>query len=278
MFLSPPLPIILINLDSATARLAAVQAQLEGRTDITLTRQPGVLAIQLPELACWKLGGQQAVVHRGRLGCFLAHIAAWERVAQGSATHQLIIEDDAVFGPLERIFGLDLPEGMDLIFCNQRMNPDPQGAADRPLALFPSRAILAVKADGVRAGKRWKGVGADGYLLSREGAKKLLQAVARDGVHGHVDARMLRYCLSEGDLQAANPEGVLDFWTAMHPDGLKGGPMGVLEGYCLSPSLVRVTSVYALRATQREQYDNQPSAPQPPPAGRRAARPANGTS
>lgn len=114
----------------------------------------------------------------------LSHIAVWERVAAGDSDYSLILEDDTYF---RRGFCRDLDEAWsDLVWSR----------AERP-----AFDLLYVSYKEVKTGKRFvpisdslfKPLGGlwclSGYVLSRPGARKLLDALP---VYGPVDAWMNR--------------------------------------------------------------------------------------
>jgi GR25 family glycosyltransferase involved in LPS biosynthesis len=110
----------------------------------------------------------------------LSHIAVWERIVAGDSDYSLVLEDDTYF---RRGFGRDLDQAWsDLVWsCAER----------------PAFDLLYVSYKEVKTGKRFvpisdslfKPLGGlwhlSGYVLSRPGARKLLDALP---VSGPVDA------------------------------------------------------------------------------------------
>ncbi|MFM9939744.1 MAG: glycosyltransferase family 25 protein [Hyphomicrobiaceae bacterium] len=250
-----PLATSVINLDRDADRLRSVKAQFDALPEFILQRIPGVLAADLPHAACTHLAGKLGAKRRGMLGCFLAHVSAWEVAAESDEPAHLIIEDDIQLVHPEALFRADLPEDTDIVFCNSRMNPNPDVARREAPLVLPARAALAVKAAIGASGRNWVGVGADGYMLTKAGASKLIAAVMRDGFWGHVDARMLRYCLAPDDVRSAAPDGSLDFWQIMDPASHPKLPWGILNGYCLSPHVVKPNSAFSPATSARRALD-----------------------
>lgn len=233
MRLSGSLPILAINLDKDTERWAAIAAGFGALSRFDLRRCPGVNALHLPDVAARALTNR-AKPGKGTLGCFLAHVGAWERVAAASDAWALIIEDDAVPKSLERLFDVRLPDDAGIIWLNERMNPDPDRDPSALPQVEPTFRALRRKAHLDAAGAA---PGADGYLLSPRGARELLTAVARDGFGGHVDWRMLRYTLDP-----AHMDTFQEAEWAKYPRPLDRSTLSlswnVTTGYCLTPALI----------------------------------------
>lgn len=93
-------PAYVINLAANTPRLAAV-SQILGRQGIDFTRIEAVngWALTPPDIARVydaarnARDGRQPLVP-AEIGCYLSHIAAWDRIATGSATGGFVFEDD----------------------------------------------------------------------------------------------------------------------------------------------------------------------------------------
>lgn len=229
--------VALINLDRNAERLAEMRRQLAGCT-APLHRISGVEGGLLPRAAVLRLAGD-ADSGRGTLGCFLSHAAAWELMLDRGLAHCLVIEDDVV--PLldwpPRLGPLGLPPGYDLCFVNDRLEPrlppDMVERADdlRTLTLAEAMATFPPEDNAP---------GADGYLVSAAGARKLLAWVAEDGFGGDVDWRLLAYGLTPGEIEALPPghaRGVLDAL------GRRVGRADRLCAHVLHPALTRTVPV-----------------------------------
>ena len=77
-----PLPVLCINLESDRDKLEQTSRLFGTLPFVDFRRSPGVLTRDLPVAAMRALTRSEAV-RRGTLGCFLAHVAAWEAVAAG---------------------------------------------------------------------------------------------------------------------------------------------------------------------------------------------------
>ncbi len=221
----------IVNLDRNPGRLAETQAHFAG-CRMPRFRVPAVEGARLPLPAVRRLGGDPA--RRGTLGCFLAHAAAWEAMLARGLAHCLVVEDDTM--PLldlpERWGVFGLPEGLDICFVNDRM---------APRAAEPAFQVLTVAEALHQFPPERNAAGADGYLISAAGARKLLGWLAEDGFAEDVDWRLMAYALSPAECAALLPGG--------HASRVIGGLHGLvgsarrLEARVLSPPLVRTVPI-----------------------------------
>ncbi len=224
--LPQPLRILCVNLDEEVERMHRIRERFGALDGFELVRSPGLHGSIFPQ-AIFPLLTKTTRSGPGTLGCFLAHVTAWESVANANAP-ALVIEDDVRPIDLERLFDVRIPPDVDLLFVNGRMA---DGAGGEP-EVRSLRSILPVKA---ALPPPQASVGGDGYLLFPEGARKLLAAIGRDGVGGHVDWRLFRYGLAFADV-AALPG---DPWFVKRPILREQGPgWGVITAYRLSSPLV----------------------------------------
>ena len=166
-------PIAFVNLDRNPERAAEIGRQFAGCAP-PLHRVAGIEGGRLTAAAVRRLGGDPGM--RGTLGCFLSHAAAWEAMLDRGDEHCLIVEDDVI--PL-----LDLPASLDRARPARRVRPLLRQRPHRP----PARPGHGV--NGFTVAHRSRDAmqafhpednapGGDGYLLSRAGARKLLDWVA----------------------------------------------------------------------------------------------------
>ncbi|WP_395451141.1 glycosyltransferase family 25 protein [Aminobacter sp. UC22_36] len=62
----------------------------------------------------------------GEVACFMSHIAVWQRIAEGSDAHAVVLEDDVYFSQDAALFLSDdawIPAGVDLIKLETTLNP-----------------------------------------------------------------------------------------------------------------------------------------------------------
>ena len=224
-----------INLDRNAARRRAMARDFR-HSQAPMFRVPGVEGRLLPEPAVRRLGGAAGVSMRGTLGCFLSHVSAWETMLARGLEHCLVLEDDVLpMLPLPAgLGGLNLPAEYDVCFVNDRMQPRLPAvtiaqATDWQTVPFADSFATFDPDDNAP--------GADGYLLSAAGARKLLAWVEQDGFAHDVDWRLVTYGLTEAD-QATLPRHS-HAWGVV--DGLRHlvQRSDRLRAYVLHPALTR---------------------------------------
>lgn len=226
-----------VNLDRNAERRAELERQFR-EAPVPVFRVPGVEGGRLPLAAVGRLtGGEAQAGSRGTLGCSLGHVAAWEEVLRRGLAHCLIVEDDVIpLLPLPpRLGPFGLPEGWEVCFVNDRMAP-PDEAEDgdgfRTVTL--AQAVRGFAPDH-------NAPGADGYLVSAAGARKLLDWVARDGFAGDVDWRLLAYGLSPDEVATLPREG--HAWGVLDAMARRVGRAERLRAHVLCPALIRTVPV-----------------------------------
>lgn len=237
----PGYAISVVNLDRNPGRWAEIRRQFAGSA-APLVRVPGMEGSRLSAAAVRRLGGDAGM--RGTLGCFLSHAAAWEAMLDRGDALCLMVEDDVI--PLldlpAGLGGLRLPPEFDLCFVNDRLAPWAEPAGTHG---FTVHALAAAMAD---FHPEDNAPGGDGYLLSRAGARKLLDWVAADGFAHDVDWRLLAYGLSPAAIAAlprpSHATQVLD--QLQHGVGRAER----LDAYVLHPPLIRTVGVSSDREDQ----------------------------
>ncbi len=195
--------LLIINLDHDHERWRDIERATTA-AGYRAERVGGIRGLYLPALVVGRIPGAEHVA-RGTLGCFLSHASAWERIASGARPRGLVAEDDIEFAPWLAPGLLEsIPDaGLDLVFCNRRMLEDEKsGIVDRqgePVTIRPLIPILRAKPPEFRA------PGGEGYILSRDGARRLLDLVARGGIHGDVDWFMLVMAIDPRDRDSFAP-------------------------------------------------------------------------
>lgn len=149
-----------INLDEDTARWTDVAARLNCFPAVAYTRVSGIPG--------------------GTIGCTKAHLAVWREIAAADDPWALVLEDDSCPHSLDQLGPGFRPDPYDLVFCNDRMCPIINCDPGQIFALGPSLPWNSA-------------VGTDGYIVTREAAKKLVMLFTRDGLGSHVDLRLYAY-------------------------------------------------------------------------------------
>lgn len=229
-----PYSVAFINLDRNPERAAELRRQFAGSAP-PLHLVAGVEGRRLAAAAVRRLGGDPHM--RGTLGCFLSHAGAWEAMLDRGDAHCLVVEDDVI--PLldlpPRLDGLGLPPGFELLFVNDRIAPrlDPAATAGFTAHTLPAAMAAFPPEDNAPGG--------DGYILSREGARKLLGWVAEDGFAGDVDWRLIAYGLTRAEVAALPRPSHAGPW--LDRVGAVVRRPERLAAYVLHPPLIRTVGV-----------------------------------
>ena len=226
--------ITFVNLDRNSEREAELRRQFAGSAP-ELHRSAGVEGRRLPEAAVRRLGGDPHM--RGTLGCFLSHAGAWEAMIERGDDQCLIVEDDVI--PLldlpGDLHGFGLPEGFDIVFVNDRIAPRLEPAKTIGFSTRPLEAAMhAFPAED-------NAPGGDGYILSRDGARKLLKWVGEDGFGEDVDWRLIAYGLSPQAVAGLPRPGHAGPWLDKVSQVV--GRAERLKAHVLHPALIRTVGV-----------------------------------
>lgn len=177
--MSRPRPrIIVINLDSDTARLATISSAL-ATAGLTAERFSAVDGRALTPAERQGYDPHHARVFGGSsltpglLGNYLSHVSIWRRLAESEDECFLIFEDDAEPAPLlsefiDRIPGLR--PGWDVILMSEGCDGSVPSKAKIPLYTYSLGGVISI----VR--HAYPGQLATAYLISKRGARKLTKA------------------------------------------------------------------------------------------------------
>jgi GR25 family glycosyltransferase involved in LPS biosynthesis/exopolysaccharide biosynthesis predicted pyruvyltransferase EpsI len=197
------IPVYIISVPGAEDKLEQVRKQFDGDSRFELQSAAAVLGRSLPDLVCLKLTNDpNSVNNKGALGCFLSHVRVWERVAMSSAKFSLVLEDDVILHDLARLADLHFPEDMDLAFVNDRTRPPVAPPTEANMTFCEFRDALPAILE------RNQAIGTDGYIITPEGARKLVDKIQWDLYFGHVDMRMGAYSINDEDLAKFDNEPV----------------------------------------------------------------------
>lgn len=228
----PRFTVLVINLDRDVARMQTMSQRLARMDCVDMHRITAVPGGMLPLQTRMHLSGSRGWATRaGEIGCFLSHIKAWEYVAASDQPYCVVLEDDTDPVRLELLSATRLPSNFHVAFINDRMSISAE-LADAPVQFQPVAKTLAKLCSQLR------GPGTDGYLLTPIGATRLLKAVDEDGVFGHVDQRLVRYCIRPSDFDGLDdPGGMADRIKHRHrPD--HPPHWNVLRGFSATRALV----------------------------------------
>ena len=282
----PPLPTFVINLERDKARMDSVSKELTSH-GVQFSRFPAtdgraLTDSELRKSTTW-LG--RHLCTRGMVGCYCSHRRIWEMVAEELNDEcALVLEDDVALAP-DFLEGVDTAlEELEAAVGKGEWDVLMLGALGcvEPNGKYGANRLTAAISGGMRRTKRvserihvpQRPYGTHAYLLSRRGARKLLERVPL-AVH-HVDnvawgVRDLDLYLThpmlafqrfeapstvganEGGIEARLPRLVLDeytgvtlHWTWNEPI-VRFGPLVMTLGRCLSA----IAAGYALAALTR---------------------------
>lgn len=169
--------ILIINLQSQTARLAFQQRQMEA-LGLAWERLDAVSTQTLSEDTYHALANTwERPMRKAEVCCFLSHLAAWNEVARRKQPC-LILEDDAVLAHFvpQLLTKLEQQSGLDMVNLEVRARKKIIGKT--PVTALGNATLWPLYQDRTGTG---------GYILWPAGARKLIDKAAR-GVAGNADA------------------------------------------------------------------------------------------
>ena len=220
-----------VNLDADTVRMERMSQQLAG---MPFTRIPGVKGAYLPSLFLDEFTSGSGSGARGTAGCFLSHLATWERVVRAGRP-ALVLEDDAwILAGLPRgLSDVRLPADFDYCFAAESFLPSEYDYRRKTFDLVHPRDVLPTKP------AHWDTPTTVAYFISPAGANKLLDRVKDDRAAGDVDWRILAYSLNAKERQATiRQETAASRLLGIH-HRFVGPGRRPLHSYVLVPGLAR---------------------------------------
>lgn len=188
-----------INLDRSANRMAQFENAFKQSKVTTYKRASAFSGGTLPELVALRLIGDNFKFDgKGTLGSFISHVSILERIVNYSLINTLVLEDDVIPTELlsDNFQDYNIPINYDICFVNDRMV---RGDA----ANFPVTRQVITCFEAVSLFERTHNApGADGYFVSLNGAKTLLQWLSVDGLGSFFDWRLLAYSLRETEIAA----------------------------------------------------------------------------
>ncbi|MFN3260645.1 MAG: FkbM family methyltransferase [Pikeienuella sp.] len=172
----------------------------------------------------------------GAFGCLLSHRAAWARMLADGAETALICEDDAVLSAPPS--AVPVPGGFDVVFCGARL----AAWRDGPGLVSVPHVLSTMDARRPGAGGLTSAPGAEAYLLSRAGARRLLALSERDGARAGVDWLMLGWS-APAAARPGWPE-----WAHLPEGGLKAFVADPIAEAAPAPSVIRHRETVPLAA------------------------------
>lgn len=207
-------PVYVVNLrkDERKRHICESALTSAGYKNITVTT--GVEATTLPSSAIRAVLAEPDVLGKfgyGAVGCWLSHVAVWERIASGSDEWAVVLEDDALpefhSSTLDALIRcLEDERAYDFVWLNERMSGKAQGIGPQyqPTPVDPWE-LLALW------GPNRSAIGTDAYALTRNAATELLK-LTEQGVHGHIDGFLAAWTIGRRDNPTNRIQNlVLDF-------------------------------------------------------------------
>ncbi len=195
------IPVFVINTPGEPDLFANVASQFNDYDRFAVFRVEGVLGRTLPGIVCrYCTHDPNSINNKGAVGVFFAHVNAWEALIASNANQGLVLEDDVTVDNLDMLKVDQCPADFDVIFVNDRTAPIRSDNADQLQFEHIGSSMPAIES-------RQMSVGGDGYILSSNGAKKLIEAVKTDRFFSHVDLRILAYCLTDSDIECHGDSG-----------------------------------------------------------------------
>jgi len=224
------IPVFIINLRRDAEKYERLSTKLKRYTFIEVHRVDAVLGSTLPDQLCLALTGDPNSLNtKGAVGTMLSHIRAWEIFLAGPHDWVVVLEDDAIPQDWSGLESLQLPGDYDLIFANSRTELVVD-STDEFLFKPINFVLCAIES-------RRQAVGADSYIISRAGAKKLLAAFKADGYAGHVDFRMLAYSVTLEQAKVEMKDGQIVDVLAHHVASRR--QPAFLRTYAMRPCLAK---------------------------------------
>ena len=244
-----PMPVLVINLASSTDRRSSIVEQFEGvgwRPTLVPAydgHDPGFPFYRYKELAgLW--WDNESEFKPGAFCCYLSHAKCWSKVADGNADYALVLEDDVqIQSDAWTSFAADDLPDFDVIFVNQRTRAYLKHLEDMPDWVDMGQLITRLVRDGT-FGRNIPAPGADGYIVSRPGAKKLLRMLGTRRICMGVDYALLLHSLDPGQIGtlASIESGRLPFSVRCflaNETGASGGPIDINTHIYTGPPLLR---------------------------------------
>ncbi len=162
----------------------------------------------------------------GAFACYLSHARCWKAIASGSTPYAMILEDDIIINQdAFCAFTIDLvPDTFDLIFINQGGTnflqhvsfKDDISSEEKLISL--NKVLLDLILHNAFNDLQ---PGSYGYIVSKNGAKKLLQIMEDTKVCMGVDYAMVFNSLKDDDISTIKIQKNISHYLAIYLDNIK---------------------------------------------------------
>lgn len=194
---------------------------------------------ELPYYALAHLGhsAETNEIHgAGAIATAMSHLSVIEQFLQSGAEYHLVLEDDSFPYFHSSIFSEIIEQNSDLeiLWVNERTSLQFRSYELREIEARDSWKMLGDRSSVLN------GIGADGYIISRSGAEKILELFDNHKIASHYDAQLMSYCaaststsnMSRGQLAVRNTQQLL---------GIDPGE-SLLESACLTVPMIWANS------------------------------------
>ncbi len=172
-----PIPIYCLSLDRDEHRFNSLESVYQ-KIDSKIIRQPGVSGNALPDALLQMLLRGRRLWSEGEadLAIWIGMARIWERTIESNQPHTLVLEDDGFPNASFRVDDVldQLPKDYDFCLVNDRVYPSWTSSYSKGRKVIPLRESLH------QFGVQNRAPGTDGYIVSQNGAKKLLE-IFREG-------------------------------------------------------------------------------------------------
>jgi len=195
----PMLPIYIISLDKDHARLAITEKELKSHGH----NYTKINAIYGKKIS--KNSRSQATTPfcnqfctDSMIGCAMSHVKAWKTVLENNHQYALILEDDVSFTPdfnmvLEKALK-KIPKDFDMLYLGYNVGTQ-DGSHNLNTMLIQTLTGIQQKGEIINDTLHlpFFPMATHAYILSRQGAKKLLAKVEKDRIFSHIDYQLVFY-------------------------------------------------------------------------------------
>ncbi|MEH6585802.1 MAG: glycosyltransferase family 25 protein [Halioglobus sp.] len=170
--------------------------------------------------------GDMDVFKPGAFGCYLTHANCWKTVSEGAYECSLIVEDDAVLHKkhFDDLLRSKLPKSFDVVFLNKgvtRLVPLLDSSFPREAQDFLKLNDVVMNLLSMNRFTNEYNPGSYGYLISRDGANKLLNIMKRDKICMGVDYAILFASLDTQDINQISGMKECPSYLQVYLDNLK---------------------------------------------------------
>lgn len=155
------------------------------------------------------------------IGCWLSHYTLWQNIVKNKETNVLILEDDAYpvpnFDKLLKLYWKQIPKNWDMIYLGCMGSCDDSAFLKWFFIFYSQSENKKISPNVYIPGFP---IGTHAYMLSYNGAKKLIENKYLKQVNYHIDKEVAKYALSDPNFKAyaLNPNLVYQHFSSNYSD------------------------------------------------------------